>query len=199
MGSSTVNFTLSLPDTWRLSGEQFFELCQNNPDCRFELSTQGELIIMPPTGGETGRRNMDLSFQVRAWERNHQTLGVAFDSSTCFKLPNGAHRSPDAAWVSRHRWDALTAAEKAKFPPLCPDFVVEIRSPSDRLQTLQEKMQEYQDNGAKLGWLIDPTTEQVEIYRENQAPEILEQPDCLSGEQVLSGFELDLNPIWHLD
>ncbi|AMA09369.1 Uma2 family endonuclease [Picosynechococcus sp. PCC 73109] len=193
-----MNFTLSLPDTWRLNGEQFFELCQNNPDCRFELSTQGELIIMPPTGGETGRRNIKLSARLEIWSTTNQQ-GVAFDSSTCFKLPNGAHRSPDAAWVSRQRWDALTATEKAKFPPLCPDFVVEIRSPSDRLQTLQEKMQEYQDNGAKLGWLIDPTTERVEIYRENQAPEILEQPDCLSGEQVLLGFELDLNPIWHLD
>ncbi|ACA99668.1 conserved hypothetical protein (DUF820) [Picosynechococcus sp. PCC 7002] len=198
MGSSVMNFTLSLPDTCRLSGEQFFELCQNNPDCRFELSTQGELIIMPPTGGETGRRNIKLSARLEIWSTTNQQ-GVAFDSSTCFKLPNGAHRSPDAAWVSRHRWDALTATEKAKFPPLCPDFVVEIRSPSDRLQTLQEKMQEYQDNGAKLGWLIDPTTEQVEIYRENQASEILEQPNCLSGEQVLLGFELDLNPIWHLD
>ncbi len=198
MGSSAMNFTLSLPDTWRLSGEQFFELCQNNPDCRFELSTQGELIIMPPTGGETGRRNIKLSARLEIWSTTNQQ-GVAFDSSTCFKLPNGAHRSPDAAWISRNRWDALTAAEKAKFPPLCPDFVVEIRSPSDRLQTLQEKMQEYQDNGAKLGWLIDPTTQRVEIYRENQAPEILEQPSCLSGEQVLSGFELDLNPIWHLD
>ena len=193
-----MDFTLSLPATVQLNDDQFFELCQKNRDYRFELNAKGELIIMPPTGGETGRRNMDLSFQLRAWERKNK-LGVSFDSSTCFKMPNGGNRSPAAAWVSHSRWDALSAEEKTKFPPLCPDFVVEIRSPSDRLSILREKMAEYQENGAKLGWLIDPTEQQVEIYRPNQEPEIIHKPTKLSGENILHGFELDLMPLWHLD
>ena len=193
------DFCISLPNALQIDDEQFYELCQKNPEYQFELSAKGELIILPPTDGETGRRNMDLSFQLRLWERNNSSLGVTFDSSTCFKMPNGANRSPDAAWISRARWDALTPEEKSKFPPLCPDFVVEIRSPSDRLQTLREKMAEYKSNGTKLGWLIDPSEQIVEIYRESQDIEILQQPTKLSGENVLQGFELDLNPLWHLD
>ncbi|MEG3901864.1 Uma2 family endonuclease [Microcoleus sp. B4-C5] len=177
-----------------LTDEQFFQLCQNNRDYQFERTESGELIIMPPTGSETSKRNMDLSYQLRAWSRQNN-LGVAFDSSGGFRLPNGADRSPDASWVKKERWDALTPEQKDSFAPLCPDFVVELRSRTDSLKKLQEKMQEYIENGAKLGWLIDRQNRRVEIYRPGQDVEIIENPATLSGEDVLPGFVLNLEEI----
>lgn len=178
-----------------LTDEQFFMLCQNNPDLRFERTAQGELIIMPPTGGITGDRNSDLNYQLRGWSRKNK-LGKTFDSSTGFKLPNGANRSPDASWVKMERWNALTEDEKEKYIPLCPDFVVELMSPSDTLEKTRAKMKEYMDNGALLGWLINRKQKQIEIYRPNQEAEILNFPQTLSGEDVLPGFILDLTEIW---
>jgi Uma2 family endonuclease len=187
--------TLDLHLIIQLTDEQFFQLCRNHPDLRFERTASGALIVMPPTGGETGNRNLELSFQLQAWSRHNQ-LGIAFDSSTGFKLPKGADRSPDASWVRRERWEALTPEQQQKFPPLCPDFVVELLSPSDSLPKTREKMQEYLENEAQLGWLIDRAQRRVEIYRPGQAVEILEDPIALSGEPILPGFILDLREIW---
>ncbi|HEY9876689.1 MAG TPA: Uma2 family endonuclease [Candidatus Obscuribacterales bacterium] len=186
---------LDLSPFIKLTDEQFFQLCQNHRDYRFERTALGELIIMPPTGGETGKSNFELSVQLGIWNKQNN-LGVAFDSSTAFKLPNGADRSPDASWVRKERWDALTPKQREKFPPLCPDFVVELRSPSDSLKTLREKMQEYMDNQARLGWLLDRPNKRVEIYRQGRDVEILESPTTLSGEDVLPGFVLDLSEIF---
>lgn len=178
-----------------LTDEQFYQLCLANRDLRLERTEAGELIIMPPTGGETGNRNIEIAFQLQAWSRQNN-LGIAFDSSTAFKLPNGAERSPDASWVQKDKWDSLSAEQKRKFPPLSPDFVIELRSETDSLQTLQDKMQEYMDNGARLSWLIDPKTQQVEIYRLKRKVEILQSPATLLGEDVLPGFVLNLKPIF---
>jgi Uma2 family endonuclease len=180
--------------TIELTDEQFWQLCQNNRDLRFERNASGDLIIMPPTGSETGNCNIDLSYQLQGWSRQNN-LGLAFDSSTGFKLPNGANRSPDAAWVKKERWEALTTEEREKFAPLCPDFVVELRSKTDSLEKLRAKMQEYIDNGAKLGWLLDRQNSLVEIYRPNQAVEIISSPQSLSGEDILPGFVLYLENI----
>ena len=145
-------FTINLDPLGILTDEAFYQLCQANPDIKFERSAQGELIIMSPTGGESGRRSANITIDLGLW--NRQTgLGYTFDSSTCFRLPNGAERSPDAAWIARSRWEALSAEDRQKFPPIAPDFVVELRSATDSLVTLQAKMQEYQDNGVRLGWL----------------------------------------------
>jgi Uma2 family endonuclease len=183
-----VKLTLDLTD------EQFFQLCQNNRDLRFERTATGELIIMSPTGGETSNRNIELSYQLQGWSRQNN-LGKAFDSNGGFKLPKGGNRSPDASWVTIARWNALTADQREKFLPLCPDFVVELRSASDSLKELQDKMLEYLDNGVQLGWLIDRQNLRVEIYRPGQEIEIIESPKTLSGEDVLLGFVLDLSPI----
>lgn len=180
--------------TIELTDEQFWQLCQNNRDLRFERNASGDLIIMPPTGSETGNRNIKLSTQLEIWS-SQNNLGLAFDSSTGFKLPNGANRSPDAAWVKKERWEALTTEEKEKFAPLCPDFVVELRSKTDSLEKLQGKMQEYIANGTKLGFLLDRQNQRVEIYRPHQAVEILSSPLSLSGEDILPGFVLDLKNI----
>ncbi|MBD2481525.1 Uma2 family endonuclease [Planktothrix sp. FACHB-1365] len=178
-----------------LTQEQFWQLCQENHDLQFERTATGELIIMPPTGGNTGKRNVKLITQLDLW--NSKThLGEVFDSNTGFTLPNGADRSPDASWVSRERWEALTPEQQEKFIPLCPDFVVELMSPSDRLEKTRQKMQEYQENGAKLGWLINRKQQQIEIYRLNQDVEILDYPNEISGEDILPGFVLDLTTIW---
>lgn len=187
--------TLKLGSVLQLTDDQFYELCQANRDLRLERTAKGELIIMPPTGGETGNRNIKIAFQLEAWSSQND-LGIAFDSSTGFKLPNGAELSPDASWVRRDRWDALSAEQKGKFPPLCPDFVVELRSETDSLKVLRVKMQDYIDNGARLGWLIDPKKRKVEIYRVGREVEILENPETLSGEDVLPGFVLNLNSIF---
>lgn len=178
-----------------LTDEQFFQLCQKNHELKFEQAASGELIIMAPTGGETGRRNVKLTTQLDLWN-TRTNLGEVFDSSTGFKLPNGANRSPDAAWVIRERWNALTPEQREKFVPLCPDFVVELMSPSDSVERTRQKMVEYQDNGARLGWLLNRKQRQVEIYRPRQSPEILDNPQTLMDNQVLPGFVLDLSLIW---
>ncbi len=187
--------TVNLNSVIDLTDEQFFQLCQVNENLRFERTARGELIIMPPTGGETGNRNAGLTAQLWIWNEQNK-LGKVFDSSTGFKFPNGANRSPDAAWVKQERWDILTQEQKEKFIPLCPDFVIELLSPSDSLQVAKEKMQEYQDNGTSLGWLINRKSRQVEIYRLGQEVEVLKSPTTLSGETVLPGFILNLESIW---
>ncbi len=179
----------------QLTDEQFFQLCQDNRDYRFERSAKGEIIIMPPTGGGTGNRNGRITQQLFNWADNNDT-GIAFDSSTGFKLPNGADRSPDASWLELSRWNSLTEEQKEKFIPLCPDFVIELLSPTDRLKITQEKMQEYLENGTSLGWLINRKSKQVEIYRQGQEVEILKSPNTLSGENILLGFILNLEFIW---
>jgi Uma2 family endonuclease len=192
----TMNaLTVNLDSVIKMTDDQFFELCQNNRELRFERNANGELIIMPPTGGETGNRNGRLNQQLFNWSDTDGT-GIAFDSSTCFKLPNGADRSPDASWIKLERWDALTDEEKQKFPPICPDFVIELLSPSDSLKTTQEKMQEYIDNGVGLGILINRKSRQVEIYRQGKEVEVLDSPAAVSGEDVLKGFVLNLGMIW---
>ncbi|MDJ0736466.1 MAG: Uma2 family endonuclease [Nostocaceae cyanobacterium] len=178
-----------------LTDEQFYQLCRLNPDVKFERTARGELIIMPPTGGETGNRNSRINQQLLNWSDEDGT-GIVFDSSTCFKLPNGADRSPDASWIKLERWNTLQPEEKEKFPPIYPDFVIELLSPSDSLKTIQKKMQEYQDNGVRLGWLINRKLRQIEIYCIGRKAEILDNPSSLSGENVLPGFVLDLEKIW---
>jgi Uma2 family endonuclease len=189
---------LKLKPAINLTDDQLFELCQLNRDWRIEYTAQGELIVMPPTGAETSNRNAEITFQVQAWTRRDQA-GVAFDSSGGFKLPNGATRSPDAAWVRRSRLAGLTREQKQKFLPLCPDFVIELRSPTDNLQAVLDKMQEYLDNGAQLGWLLDPLTRRVHVYLLQRSPEILEAPSAVSADPLLPGFVLDLQKIWEPD
>jgi Uma2 family endonuclease len=182
-------------DPLTLSNEQFYQLCQNNRDLRFERTCRGDLVIMPPTGGETGERNSEINYQLRYWNKQSKR-GKVFDSSTGFKLPNGSDKSPDAAWVPLEKWNNLTLKQQQGFVPLCPDFVIELRSKSDNLKVLQEKMQEYLENGTRLGWLINRQDRQVEIYRQGQGVEFLENPSSLSGENILPSFVLDLVPIW---
>ncbi len=185
--------TLTIP---RLTPESFLELCQANRDLQLERSATGEVIIMPPTFPWTGKQNFGLIGQLWAWI-DRTGLGYGFDSSTGFTLPNGAVRSPDASWVSNERWEALSETQqKEEFSPLSPDFVVELRSSSDSLKKLREKMQEYIDNRVRLGWLIDTTNKQVEIYHLGHDVEVLQSPTTLSGEDVLPGFVLDLNKVW---
>ncbi|MBE9076397.1 Uma2 family endonuclease [Romeria aff. gracilis LEGE 07310] len=179
------------PLTRSLTREQFVFLCQNNPDLQLERSPQGELVIMSPVGGESGNWEANLITKVGIWNEQAQ-LGYVFSSSTLFSLPNGGERSPDLAWVTKPRWEALSPEARAAFPPICPDFVIELRSRSDRLPPLQAKMQEYLASGLRLGWLINPQDQQVEIYRPNQTAEVLTYPITLSGEAVLPGFELTL-------
>lgn len=179
----------------RLSNDALYEFCRINRDLRIERTQEGDLIVMSPTGGETGRRNLMLSGMLAAWVVRDGT-GVGFDSSTGFVLPNGAERSPDAAWIRKPRWEALAPEEREKFVPLCPDFVVELRSPSDDLDELHAKMREWIDNGAALGWLLDPKSRCVFVYRPGAAVERLCEPAELSGEPVLPGFSLDPSAIW---
>ncbi|MBD2523130.1 Uma2 family endonuclease [Nostoc sp. FACHB-133] len=190
--------TTTLPSTLKLkidlTDDQFFEMCQKNRDYQFERIASGELLIMPPTGSDTGRRNVKLTTQLDIWN-SESNLGEVFDSSTGFTLPNGAERSPDASWVKIERWNALTPEQQEKFAPICPDFVVELRFHTDLLKDLQEKMQEYIENGAQLGWLIDRKNKQVEIYRPGKDVEILDNPASLSGENILPGFVLNLQQI----
>ncbi|MBL1211689.1 Uma2 family endonuclease, partial [Geminocystis sp. GBBB08] len=157
--------------------------------------SKGDLVIMSPTGGETGNRNIDLAYQLQAWNRRYKK-GIAFDSSTGFKLPSGSTRSPDASWIPLEKWDNLTNQEKQKFLPLSPDFIIELLSPTDNLIETQKKMLEYLENGTKLGWLINRKTEQVEIYRLNQEVEILDNPSNISGENILVDFVLEMEFIW---
>ncbi len=180
---------INLESITHLTRENFYSLCLANPDLRLERSIAGELIIMPPVGGESGSSEAELATDLVIWNRRTK-MGKVFSSSTIFSLPNGADKSPDLAWVKLERWQALTAKEQIGFPPICPDFVIELRSATDRLKPLQAKMQEYLDNGLRLGWLIDPQSQQVEIYRPQLAVEVRSLPANLSGEDVLPGFTL---------
>ncbi|MBD2365272.1 Uma2 family endonuclease [Anabaena minutissima FACHB-250] len=182
---------INLEPAVRLTDEQFYRLCMANRDLNLELSATGELIIVPPVGGETGILEAGLITNLSIWNRQTK-LGVVFSSSTIFRLPNGAKRSPDVSWIRLSRWEALTIEEQEKFPPLVPDFLIELRSKSDRLKSLQDKMQEYIENGLRLGWLINPQDGEVEIYRQGQLKEIVKMPSLLLGEDVLPGFELHI-------
>lgn len=190
-----VNPTIAIPRTFKVTHEQFQQLASVNRDLRLERTATGELIVMPPTGSDTGNRNLDIEGQLWLWNRQTK-LGKAFNSSSGFHLPNGAFRSPDAAWINLERWEALTPEEQEGFAPICPDFVVELRSPSDNMEPLRAKMREYLANQALLGWLIDRKSRKVEIYRQGQNVEVLDNPTTLSGENVLPGFVLDLTEVW---
>jgi Uma2 family endonuclease len=187
--------TLQLPPNLQFTDEEFEQIIAVNKDLRLELTAEGELVIMSPTGGETGNRNFEIYIDLGIWNRQHK-LGKAFDSSTGFKLPNGATRSPDASWIRMAKWDALTPQQRKKFLPLCPDFAVELVSESDEVEDTQAKMREYLANGLQLGWLINPQNKQVEIYRPHREVEILQSPTSLSGEDVLPGFILNLQQIF---
>ncbi len=186
----TVNFS-----SLRLTVAQFEQLCRDNRDLRLELTSKGELIVMPPTGSKTGQRNFSLTSQLGGWVLKNGT-GVAFDSSTGFTLPDGAIVSPDGSWIRRERWDALTEEEQEGFAPICPDFVIELRSHSDRLSRLQNKMQEYIENGAHLAWLIDPFERRVYIYRPGDEVVVLTDPETVSGDPLLLDFRLQLAELW---
>ncbi len=186
---------LHLPESVQWRDEQFFDFCQANRDLRIERTAQGDCEIMAPTGGETGWRNSALVAQLYHWADNDGS-GVVFDSSSGFILPNGAIRSPDASWVKKSRLATLTAQQKQRFLPLCPDFVVELRSHSDSLKTLQDKMHEYMANGSSLGWLIDPKNRHVFIFHAGKAAITIDNPELLSGSELLSGFELNLQKLW---
>ncbi len=181
--------------TLRVTHEEFEKLCQDNRDRSFELTATGELVVMPPVGGESGNSELELGGELFVWNRQAR-LGKVFSSSTIFVLPNGAGRSPDAAWVELSRWEALTPEQRQKFPPLAPDFVMELRSATDRLPPLREKMEEYRANGVRLGLLIDPKNKQVEIYKPGQEPEILASPTEIDCDEVMPGFILSMSEIW---
>jgi Uma2 family endonuclease len=178
-----------------ITDEQFYQICRDNCDVKFERNAAGEILLMSPTGGETGIRNSDIIWQFVSWNKTYN-LGYCFDSSTCFKLPNGANRSPDVAFIVKERWESLSSKEREIFPPIAPDFVLELMSPSDSLKDTQDKMQEYMDNGVKLGWLIDRKNRQVEIYRQGEEKQVLENPESISGEVILPEFTLNLQSIW---
>ncbi|MEA5564361.1 Uma2 family endonuclease [Anabaena sp. UHCC 0399] len=190
-----VPIVLQLPSAIAINDDQFYEFCQLNHDFRIERNAIGELIIMPPTGSETDESNFNLIGQLWVWTKQDGT-GVGFGSSGGFTLPNGAVRSPDAAWIKRTRWEAIPLELRKRFAPICPEFVIELRSESDNLRILQDKMQEYIDNGTQLGWLIDRKQRQVFIYRPNTNVELLDNPQTLSGEPLLPGFVLDLSQVW---
>lgn len=179
----------------QLTEEQFEELCRNNQDLKFELTAKGELIIVPPTSPESGWRNSDVNFEVVKWSKKDRT-GIVFDSSTMFTFPNGAKRAPDVSWMTLEKWNALSPSEKQKFSRVVPDFVIELRSPSDALEDLRDKMTEYIENGVSLGWLIDPLERKVHIYRIDRSVEVLDNPEIVSGDDVLRGFELNVRQIW---
>lgn len=187
---------INLPNHFKISQEQFKKLAIANRYLRLERSNTGELIMMSPTGGSTGKYNVKLASRFVIWNEQTQ-LGEVFDSSTAFSLPNGANRSPDVAWVSRERWNCLTREQQDTFPPLCPDFVLELRSKTDKMKPLREKMQEYLANQMRLGWLIDTKNKLVEIYRADQPVEVLKKPATLSGENILPGFVLNLQFLWY--
>ena len=183
------------PVLQKLGEDGFYKFCMLNKELRIELTSAGDLIVMSPTGGETGERNFNLIVEFGIWAKQNKT-GRGFDSSTLFTLPNGAKRSPDVSWVRNDRWERLTKKERKQFPPICPDFVVELRSPSDSLRTLKKKMQEYVENGAQLGWLIDPLQKKVYVYKPRAAVERLDDPETISGDPLLPGFTLDVQSLW---
>ena len=177
------------------TSDEFFDLCQANPTLQMERTAAGEVIVMSPAGSKTSARNAGITGQLWQWNEDTE-LGITFDSSGCFHLPNGADRSPDAAWILAERWNALTPRQQQKFAPICPDFVVELRSSSDSMADLRNKLQEFIDNGARLGWLIDPETHTVEIYEPGEEVEILYNPDRVAGDPVLPGFLLNMKRVW---
>lgn len=179
----------------KINDDDFVEFCQVNPDFRIEMTKEGEIIIMPPTNSRAGIRNFELTVSFGSWVKQDGT-GVGFDSSTGFTLPNGAKRSPDASWIRKERWEALTEREQKRFARICPDFVIELRSETDLLKTLQKKMEEYIENGAQLGWLIDPLKKKVYVYRPSVAVEVLDNPQTVSGEPLLHGFVLKMQDLW---
>jgi Uma2 family endonuclease len=189
------SYVLDVRNIFELSDEQFYQLCRRHPDIHFERSATGELVIMPPTGGVSGNRNFSLTGQLWAWADRYPDLGVGFDSSTCFKLPNGADRAPDVAWVRADRWDALTPEQQEKFPPIAPDFVIELRSRTDDLKPLQAKMAEYAANGVRLGLLLNPQDRQVEVHRPDRPMELLAAPNSIDCDEVLPGFVLKLDRV----
>jgi Uma2 family endonuclease len=186
MEALTIDFS-----TANLTDDQFYYLCRQNEALCFEMNAQGEVIVMSPVGGESGRRELKLGSQVLNWSER-SSLGEAFSSSTMFRLPNGAKRSPDVAWVEKSRWESLTTTEKEKFLPIAPDFVIELRSATDSLKALQEKMQEYIEQGVKLGWLIDPQNQQAAIYASGRAVEVVALPTTLEAGALMPGFRLDV-------
>ncbi|MDJ1175515.1 Uma2 family endonuclease [Roseofilum capinflatum] len=190
MNSEPITLNLK---TVHLSDEQFYQLCHVNEQYQLEETAKGELLIMSPVGAISGNRESDLNADVVIWNRQTR-LGKVFSSSTIFVLPNGGKRSPDVAWIANDRWNSLAPEDQEKFAPICPDFVIELRSRTDSLEQLQAKMQEYLDAGLQLGWLIDPQNQQVQIYRQNQPIETVQLPSLLSGETVLPGFTLELDP-----
>ena len=178
-----------------MTDEQFVKFCADNGELRIELTAERELIIMPPANSDTGHKNYTIIGELYVWSKQDGT-GLGFDSATGFTLPNGAIRSPDLSWVARDRWEALPEGERTKFAHLAPDFVAELRTPSDNLRVVQEKMEEYIENGVRLGWLIDPFQRRVYVYRTGQDVEMLEDPAAVSGESVLPDFVLNLQDIW---
>ena len=196
--SSYADVQKSLPlnlSSLKLTDEQFYQLCITNPEQPLELTSEGILITMPPVGGESGKSEASLIAQLYVWNQTTE-LGEVLSSSTVFKLPLGSQRSPDAAWVELSRWNALSAEAAERFPPIAPDFVIELRSRTDNLSKLQEKMLEYRNNGVRLGILINPQARQIEIYRLEQDVEVLDAPMSISGEDILPGFSLNLTKIW---
>lgn len=193
--TESTPLTVNFPSLVQMTDEQFYEFCQANRDLRIERTASGEVTIMPPAFSDTGNRNIKIAQQLANWAEQDGT-GEPFDSSTGFTLPNGATRSPDASWIKLERWNALTEEQIASFAPICPDFVIELRSSSDSLSGLQDKMQEYIANGASLGWLIDRKNRKVYIYRSNHEPEILDNPKAVSGNPELPGFALQMAKIW---
>jgi Uma2 family endonuclease len=191
MTTLTLPLTVDLKQV-HLTDEQFYQICISNPELNIERNSAGGLILMPPVGGDSGNREMELGTDLSIWNRK-TGLGKTFSSSTVFKLPGGGDRSPDVAWVELSRWQALTPEQRQKFPPIAPDFIIELRSRSDNLQTLQVKMQEYMDSGVRLGWLFNPQDQQVEIYRQGQPKEVRSLPTLLLGETVLPEFKLRVN------
>ncbi|NCJ08290.1 Uma2 family endonuclease [Synechococcales cyanobacterium C] len=193
--TETTPVIVSLPTNGDMTRDEFSALCLANRDLRIERTATGEVIIMPPAFSDTGNRNFNLAAHLWVWSEQDGT-GLGFDSSAGFTLPNGAIRAPDAAWIRAERWHGLTEDEKASFAPICPDFVIELRSTSDTLKSVQAKMQEYLENGAQLGWLIDRKSRKVHIYRLKQAPQVLENPEQVSGDPELTGFSLPMAKIW---
>lgn len=193
--ADSAPMAVNLPTLSQMTVPEFYEFCQANPELRIERSAAGEVFIMSPAFSDTGNRNFNLAVQFGVWAEKDGT-GIGFDSSAGFTLPNGATRAPDVAWIKTDRWNLLTDSEKASFAPLCPDFVIELRSASDSLISLQAKLQEYMKNGAILGWLIDRKQRQVHVYRPNQTPQILENPEAVSGEPELPGFVLKMANVW---
>ena len=193
--TESIPLMINFPAIAQMTRGQFYEFCQANQDLRIERTATGEVIIMSPVFSDTGNRNFNVAAQLWNWTEQNGT-GVGFDSSTGFTLPNGATRSPDVSWIKSDHWNALTEEEKASFAPICPDFVIELRSSSDTLSSLQTKMQEYIGNGAVLGLLIDRKNRAVHIYRPNHTPEILDNPESVTADPELPGFVLRMAKVW---